>query len=195
MKYASALVGFGLFVVSAVGAVGCGNPVQDAKIDALPPEVVGVPEGEFHRPGQPCLLCHSDYGGDPTFSVAGTIFAFDAKEATDEPVPVEGAVVTIYDTTGVPHTKATNCVGNFYFTADEWQPIFPLAVVVDADKPTKPASHAHVTMDSRVNREGSCAGCHFLQRSQVSPGWVYLTSDHTIPFKVRPTCQGAPNFP
>ncbi|HEY4121633.1 MAG TPA: hypothetical protein VGM56_27395 [Byssovorax sp.] len=187
-----------LLFLSAIALTGCGNPVADAEIAALGDEVPGVAQGEFHRPGQPCTLCHSDYyGAGDVFSIAGTIFAFPATGPTDEPVPAPNATVTLYDTTGIAMTATTNCVGNFFLTQDQYNPQFPLDVFVDADLPTTPSRHAHLSMDSRVSRQGSCAGCHFLQLSQVSPGWVFVTTDKTVPF-TKPdaaTCPGAANFP
>mgnify|MGYP006976433805 CR=1 FL=1 len=49
------------------------DPVPQAIIDSLPPDD-GEP-GPNHRPGQPCNVCHSKYGGaTPVFAVAGTVY-------------------------------------------------------------------------------------------------------------------------
>src|SRR5262249_39649565 len=54
---------FLVLFLALVAPAGCGNPAVDPKIAALGPEANGVPQGEFHRSGQPCLLCHGPYGG------------------------------------------------------------------------------------------------------------------------------------
>jgi hypothetical protein len=48
------------------GALGLGvsvascdtDPVHQAEVDALGGEVQGVSQGEYHRAGQPCTVCH-----------------------------------------------------------------------------------------------------------------------------------------
>lgn len=44
------------------------DPVRSDAVAALGGEAPGVPHGPTHRPGQPCLLGHSN------FAVAGTVF-------------------------------------------------------------------------------------------------------------------------
>jgi hypothetical protein len=174
----------------ALGA--CGNPVDDVRIDALGPEVDGVPPSEFHRPGQPCLLCHGEYqGAEPRMSVAGTVFATPQRDKK-KPPSVEGVTVTITDSFGDSKTKKTNCIGNFFIKADEWQPGFPLAAKIEYPNPdgegTKP-----VYMSTRIGRDGSCAGCHVGERSQTSPGVVFCVDEATNPFpKPGDDCKGVP---
>src|SRR4051794_4421968 len=55
--------------------VSCGDPVSDARIAALGPEDPGVPPGPLHRPGQPCVVCHSRQGPASPFLVAGTVYS------------------------------------------------------------------------------------------------------------------------
>ena len=54
-----------ILLLASVGAAvgsGCNDPVPDAEIAVtLGPEPKGSP-GPDHRPGQPCVLCHSDGG-------------------------------------------------------------------------------------------------------------------------------------
>ena len=40
----------------------CTDPLRDREIEALGDEAPGVSPGPEHRPGQPCVLCHSDGG-------------------------------------------------------------------------------------------------------------------------------------
>lgn len=178
-----AVLGLGLALA------GCGNPAIDQQVDALPPEVPGVPQSEFHRPGQPCLLCHGPYGGaKPEMSVAGTIFATPGKA----PTPVGGVVVTITDSFGDVHTKTTNCIGNFFIKSDEWLPGFPLAAKIEypslGGTGTTPAY-----MSTRIGRDGSCAGCHHGVRGLDTPGSVYCVDAPTDPFPAPGSdCQGVP---
>src|SRR5690606_33596927 len=83
--------------LAALGATACGDPVLDARIEALGGEVDGVEPGEFHRPGQPCVLCHGKYGGEePEMSVGGTIFAIPTTpDNENEVIPVEGVKVLL----------------------------------------------------------------------------------------------------
>src|SRR5262249_54622214 len=106
---------------AAWGACGCSDPLLDARISTLGDEKPGVAPSEYHRPGQPCAWCHGDYGGaTPLMTVAGTVFA-----KPDGRLTVGGAIVNLKDAAGKTLQKATNCVGNFYATASEWDPTFP----------------------------------------------------------------------
>lgn len=186
MNARRASIALGL-ALAAPAASGCGNPVVDQKVAALPPEVAGVAPSEYHRPGQPCLLCHGPSGAaTPQMSIAGTIFATPGKS----PTPVADVVVTITDSFGDVKTKKTNCIGNFFITADEWQPGFPLAAKIEypsvSGTGTTPAY-----MSTRIGREGSCAGCHQGQRADDSPGFVYCVDAPADPFpKPGTDCQG-----
>src|SRR6185369_830106 len=67
-------VAIALVLTAAGGAAGCRNePLLDQEIGALPADD-GQP-GPTHRPGQPCLLCHSNYeGASPKLALGGTVF-------------------------------------------------------------------------------------------------------------------------
>ena len=155
-------------------ASSCGDPVHNARVDALGPEVNGGP-GPTHRPGQPCLACHNDQGpGNTEFSVAGTVY----QSAAPSSPPLAGATVTIYDATqeadgGTPHTVVTNSAGNFYIPKSDWTPFFPLhdISITTADLP------APTMMHTVVGRDGSCATCHFDPKSTASHGHIYLVVD------------------
>ncbi len=193
-------------------AASCGNPVVDDKIAALGGEQPGVAQGAFHRPGQPCLLCHSKYyGAKPEFAVAGTVFA-DLKSFNT----VENVDVVLTDAIGDTHTATTNCIGNFFITTDTWNPQFPIAAeirypVYDAqgemtkDDQGNPIRKVKA-MGSYINRDGSCASCHTLYGRGAaidqsmnpvwydSTGWIYCNGpDDTAIFpKVSATCTGKP---
>ncbi len=161
----------------------CRSPVEDDAIDALGDEVPGVPEGPFHRAGQPCLVCHDDYRGiEPKMAFGGTVYA----SATDK-TPVEGATITIIDGAGTEQVVTSNCVGNFYMTAFDYPPVFPLNVTVQCPDDTL------TQMNTVVGRDGSCAGCHEGPESATSPGWVRCsTSGPNPPAEANPACPVGP---
>ena len=193
---------------AAVGffAPSCANPVQDAQIAALGPEVAGVPTGPEHRPGQPCLVCHSKYGGATPFVVAGTIFA-DAPGLTKTFKPVAGVDVVFTDAIGNSQTATTGCNGNFNIPASGWNARFPLAVEIhypvydptthkiqQMPDPKDPSGGTMIdvqkvkAMGSVISRDGSCAHCHQLTGrapatdamgtvlDYPSTGWVYCNA-------------------
>jgi len=128
-----------------------------------------VRRGPTHRPGQPCLACHSEGGqASAVFSVAGTVFA-DANSTK----PVDGVAVYLIDTDGVVFTASTNCVGNFYVRPAEFSPHYPLWVTMRTGKVQR-------DMESPAYREGGCAACHIDPRSPSSAGHVYMIDDPTV---------------
>jgi hypothetical protein len=160
-----------LFFIVAVAA--CNDPVHDAEVAALGPEDPSVPQGPLHRPGQPCLLCHSD------FSLAGTVYNEDLM------TPYPGATVQLTDAVGSQHESTTNEAGNFYIRTSEWMPVFPIGSFVDEAgtsifgvqvigtiNPMSPAQ-----MITHIGRDGSCGSCHVgTSTTPQSPGRIYLTS-------------------
>ncbi len=139
-------------------AAGCRNdPVPQAIIDDLPEET-GEPSA-VHRPGQPCLACHTDYeGAAPKLAVGGTVYALDATGAAK---PAAGVLVTINDSAGDSRSACTNAAGNFFIEQGDWSDItFPLKV--------RAGTRA---MRSLIGRDGSCASCHKLPSSEsLVPG-------------------------
>lgn len=142
---------FGVLAL-VLASISCSDPARDAAVERLGPEVGGVSPGPLHRPGQPCLVCHSERGpaSDKPFAMAGTVFEKRDSDAPPTP-PIE---VHIRDADGALRVKPTNEVGNFYITEDEWFDFkFPLKVALRRDGKIK-------EMKSPVNREGSCNFCH-----------------------------------
>jgi hypothetical protein len=137
-------------------SLSCGNPAVDVRIAALGEEKEGVPPGEHHRPGQPCVLCHSSYGGaEPIMTVGGTIFAGRVGDR----IPANGAEVTFIDAFGNRSPVATtNCAGNFWLTEEQWNPGFPLLVEIICKNGA--GTEVRQSMATRIARDGSCAGCH-----------------------------------
>ena len=145
----------------------CGDPVQDAAIAALGPEDPNVPVGPLHRPGQPCLLCHQPGGAALPFGLGGTVYV----TATGQK-PVANVTVLILDATNAEFTTTTNCAGNFFATADQYTPVYPIWATLRGGRIQR-------DMDSPAHREGSCAGCHTATIGPASPGPVYLIDDPT----------------
>ena len=130
-------------------AAGCRyDPVPQAIIDALGPEE-GTPSAT-HRPGQPCIVCHSTYeGASPAFAVAGTVFT---RAPDGSLAPAAGVNVVISDSVAGLRKACTNTAGNFYVEKDNWLDItFPLNVQA-----------GNRGMTSLIGRDGSCASCHKL---------------------------------
>jgi len=141
-------------------AVSCGNPAHDDAVTALGDEAAGVPEGPTHRPGQPCLTCHGGDGPGPDFAVAGTVY-----ETRGGTVPLPDTTVVLTDSAGTTHTAVTNQVGNFYITANQWTPVFPMFAKLRYQETEK-------AMTTRIGRNGGCAECHRGGTAKMPP--VYL---------------------
>ncbi len=186
-----------LALVALGSSASCTNPVADVQIESFGGELPDVAPSEYHRPGQPCVLCHGVYGGaSPELALGGTVFA-DQRSF----LPVEGAEVVIYDAVGDVYTMTSNCIGNFYLPADGDVPQFPLAAEIRC--PTYDASGNKLegqktrTMNSWISRDGSCAGCHSLRGTQVdSTGWLFCNDPSEIETNVYPPvpedCPGVP---
>jgi hypothetical protein len=142
----------------ALGLVSCSDPVTSGQIANLPGENPIIPVGEFHRAGQPCVLCHGPNGpaSDSPFAVAGTIFT-----QPNTAVGLGGVTVAMTDASGSSFTVQTNCVGNFWVprpgTGDgsaTWDPEFPIfARIFTSDGVSR-------TMQGQIGRERSCNTCH-----------------------------------
>jgi len=127
----------------------------------------------YHRPGQPCLVCHDGLHG-PTFSVAGTVY----RRASDT-TGLGGVQVTIVDALGQAVDVTTNSAGNFMVREgrggdrDDGEvrvPFvleYPLSVELSYEGTTR-------EMRSTIWREGSCAGCHTAEEGPNSPGRIFV---------------------
>ena len=175
-----------LFAILAL--LSCGDPVRDGQLGALPNENPNIPVGEFHRAGQPCVLCHSPGGpaSGSSFAIAGTIFA-----QPQDAVGVEGATVAFTDTTGSTFTATTNCVGNFFVPrpgssapGPTWDPQFPIFVRVFKNGLAR-------TMQGQIGRERSCANCH--NDPQAGTDEIYSSVGHIYLYLASDTPPPAPN--
>lgn len=167
-------------VVLAVASIGSScnlDPVHRAAVNGLGPEDPELypPESEYHRPGEPCALCHSDKGpANSKFVLAGTIFwGPDDYEAR-----VDNAYVRILDANKTKKCFVTNCNGNFYVREEDFSKLtFPLLVSVE--RTVEPGKNEETLvirrMASHIGREPSCAICHIQGlRDFASPGQIRL---------------------
>lgn len=158
-------------LVSAGLACACADPAHDEAVAALGAEKDGVEPGPYHRPGQPCVVCHGGSGpAKSQFSIAGTVYA--TKTAKD---PAEGVDVQLTGPLGPDggtfHAK-TNKAGNFYVDVNDFSPTYPMHVVlIGSDGMTEADMLTHIA------REGSCAGCHYDPAGPRTPGHVFLVDD------------------
>lgn len=165
--------------LAAFGASACRyDPVPQQVIDDLGDEP-GEP-GPNHRPGSPCLACHSTYEGATPFAIGGTVYSQDNGALT----PEKDVLVVVTDTKGDTRNACSNAAGNFYILKADWPDItFPLSVTTSG-----------TLMRSLIGREGSCAFCHKLPEegsspsgaSHESPGVVLVT-----PSSADLKCKGA----
>ncbi len=136
---------------SAAASVSCTDPVRDNQIAQLGDEDPAVPQGPEHRPGQPCVVCHSAGGpaSNAPFVVAGTVFATKGKADG-----ADGVTVFLVDSVGARRSADTNGAGNFFVTESDWKDIsFPIKAGIKKDKDQE-------VMNTTINREGSCNFCH-----------------------------------
>lgn len=142
----------------------CADPVREQQIDALGPEADGIAEGPLHRPGQPCLVCHSAGGpaSDHPFALAGTLWpTSDARQG------VANVKVLFTDVNNEKRSTTSNEAGNFFVTEGDWTDLaYPLITGIERGAAESP-------MMQTIDREGSCNFCHGLpsvdQRTSVGP--------------------------
>lgn len=153
-------------LIASVAA--CADPVLDQAIDALGPEAPGVPPGPLHRPGQPCVLCHSEAGNASPFLLAGTVYV-DATSLT----PIDDVTVDFIDTFGNAFSTTTNCAGSFIVRPQEYSAASPIWVSLQRDEVLR-------EMETPIYRDGSCAGCHSDPVGAASAGHVFLIDDPAV---------------
>jgi hypothetical protein len=158
----------GAMMAATVVLASCVDPVREAALAKLGPEKGNVPTGPLHRPGQPCVLCHSEEGDASPFTLAGTVYL----EARSD-VPVDNVQVTAIDAKGKSFTSTTNCAGNFFIRPDEFTPTYPVWLEMQGGMVFR-------SMESATFREGSCATCHFDPVGPASAGHIYLLEDPSV---------------
>lgn len=148
---------------------------------------------EFHRPGQPCLLCHGpghfpQSPGEEDFELAGTVYQFVDSAARSG---LEGITVTVEDASGETYEGLTNRAGNFMFELDDdlQEPRqkskgvlkIPRALRYPLSVSIQQGSMAPVEMKTKIWRNGSCAHCHGERPGAESVGRVALTPPEDLP--------------
>lgn len=156
-----------LSIVAVCALAACADPVHDDAVAKLGEELPGVPTGPLHRPGQPCVLCHSAKGGESEFSLAGTVFVDPTSQT-----PIEDVNVRVVDSQNRRFVVRTNCAGNFFIKPEEFDPDFPIWLGLDRGAIFR-------DMDTPVYRERSCAGCHSNPKSLSSAGHIFLIENLT----------------
>jgi hypothetical protein len=172
----------GVVLVASMGSSCNLDPVHRAGVNNLGDEQGDLypPETEFHRPGEPCALCHSKAGPatDSEFVLGGTVFwgpdRYDRR--------VDKAYVRLGGPEKTTRCFVTNCNGNFYVRPDDYKNLkFPLLVSVERTNnpggagPDDEKSIKIRRMTSHIGREPSCATCHILGlRDFASPGQIRM---------------------
>jgi hypothetical protein len=193
----------GAAVLVALASVGSScnlDPVHRTGVNALGPEndQLYPIDSAYHRPGEPCALCHSDKGpADSKFVLGGTIF----WGPDDYNARVDNAYVRILDANKTKRCFVTNCNGNFYVRESDFAKItFPLLVSVEraVDPGQNETTLVIRRMSSHIGREASCATCHIQGlRDFLSPGQIRMFNtaqefkEKKIPLA---TCPPPPEF-
>ncbi len=156
------------------------DPVHRAGVNTLGPERDDLypVESEYHRPGEPCALCHSKAGpADSEFVLAGTVFW--GPERYDR--RVDQAYVRFRGPGNTTKCFVTNCNGNFYVKTEEYAKLeFPLLVSVERvrdpfNDQRQLENGSFREMTGHIGREASCATCHILNlRDFASPGQIRI---------------------
>jgi hypothetical protein len=180
------------FVALAVTAAACGlDPVHDDAVSALGPEAANIPQGQYHRAGQPCVVCHGAEGpANAQFAIAGTVFY--GPGSNSNPVGVGNVTVQLEDDAQSKFAVTTNCVGNFWVSPSDWTPQFPVLVTV-AGSPK--GTTLQVSMVSHIGRDPSCGDCHQYPTNlnyYKTPGIVHLAGTDDPNYMGDPTCAVSP---
>ena len=154
------------FVALCVSA--CSDPIRTRSVEELGGEDPATPVGPEHRPGQPCLVCHgADGPSNAEFSLAGTVY-----QRSDTVEPLESATVRFIDSTGAQYRVVSNCAGNFYVGAANFEPVWPVWMKIEWNGMTQ-------EMISPSVREGSCGACHQDPASPATVGHIYMSDQGT----------------
>ena len=151
-------------LAAAAISASCTDPVVDDAIEALGEEPgfylnedgkrVQTDASEFHRQGDPCVLCHSSAGNASSkFLFAGTVFQLKADRKAADKVEI-----LLVDAAGRVPTKpiVTNKAGNFIVREEDWPDFsgFPVRTALFRE------DVGQTQMITHIGREPSCAGCH-----------------------------------
>jgi mono/diheme cytochrome c family protein len=174
-------------IAGAILIPSCSDPVHDQEVAALGPENPKIPQGQYHRAGQPCTVCHGPEGPAQTqFALAGTVFWQPYGSGTNQgSVGANGAAIGIVDDLGKTTLITSNCVGNFWVTSAAFSPAFPLLA-----EEYPPGSTTGIPMPTEIGRAGSCGECHSDPPNYDAAGHIYLTTGE-LPEGVQTGAQGS----
>jgi hypothetical protein len=167
----------------AFAALAACTTIEKQRADGLGPEVSDP--GPKHRPGQPCLWCHSSVFGDgratPSFDLAGTVY-----RRRGDTTGAAGLEIDIEDAAGHRIVVNANVAGNFALIVEDgltepiqsyegvWRVpgplVFPLRTSV-ADGGLKR------NMQNVVHRERNCNVCHTDVPGAASNGRIYVQAE------------------
>ena len=178
MKSSPFVIVSGLTALVAIGSSCNLDPVHRSSVNLLGDEKAEdyPTQSEYHRPGEPCGLCHSDKGpAGSVFVLAGTVFWGPDNYSNR----VDKAYVRIIDANKASKCFVTNCNGNFYVKKEDFARItFPILVSVERTKDPGKDDKTSLQlrrMSSHIGREASCATCHIQGlRDFASPGQIRL---------------------
>jgi hypothetical protein len=121
-------------------------------------------EGSRMRPGDACVSCHAQSGGEaPRLTIGGTVYPTAHEPTNCNGVNVSGASVVITDAQNNVLTLSVNSAGNFYTTA---QVAFPFHAKVVYNGAERAMSTAQTT--------GDCNSCHTESGANSAPGRIML---------------------
>jgi hypothetical protein len=170
------------------------DPVHDSAVSALGPEAANIPQGQYHRAGQPCVVCHGSEGPANTqFSIAGTVFFGPATTAS--PIGVGNVTVQLEDDAQSKFSVTTNCVGNFWVKPSDWKPQFPVLVSIGG---APEGQMLTVSMQSHIGRDPSCGDCHQYPTNLnyfQTPGLIHLSGADDPKYTGDPSCPVQPPVP
>jgi mono/diheme cytochrome c family protein len=119
------------------------------------------------RPGQACLSCHAQSGGDdaPTTGFAGTVYqtAHEPDDCNGVNGKTAAVQVVITDAAGKTFTLTPNSVGNFY-RSTAFKPPYTAKVIANGK------TRAMKT----PQRDGDCNACHTERGAESAPGRIFL---------------------
>lgn len=167
------------------------DPLHTNAVNALGPEAANIPQGQYHRAGQPCGVCHGAEGPANTqFALAGTVFF--GPGSTSNPVGVGNVTIQFLDDAQSMFSVQTNCVGNFWVSPSDWTPQFPVLVSI-AGAPQGTTLTA--TMQSHIGRDPSCGNCHQYPTNlnyYETPGLIHLNGTDNSTYTGDSTCPVSP---
>ncbi len=121
-------------------------------------------EGSRMRPGDTCVSCHAQSGGEaPRLSIGGTVYKTAHEPINCNGVDVSAATVVITDANNQTLTLPVNSAGNFYTTAAVATPFHAKVVYGGAERAM-----------SAAQTSGDCNSCHTEAGTNSAPGRIML---------------------